>query len=161
MKLYIASSWRNNRYPVVVDCLRDAGHECYDWREHGFRWIEVNKMDDYFSSYPALEVTLAKDRSREGFERDMNALRSCDACILVLASGRSAHLEAGWAIGAGKPTAILYDFTEKVTPELMYLMADKRTTELAEIVKWLEQLTLPQPQQSRFPVTYADYNDND
>ena len=32
MHLYIASSWRNTYYPEVVQALRDAGHEVYDFR---------------------------------------------------------------------------------------------------------------------------------
>ncbi len=32
MKLYVASSWRNKEQPVVVEMLRQAGHEVYDFR---------------------------------------------------------------------------------------------------------------------------------
>ena len=31
-KIYVASSWRNVFYPDVVQRLRDAGHEVYDFR---------------------------------------------------------------------------------------------------------------------------------
>ena len=34
MKLYIASSWRNEYYPDVVKTLREAGHEVYDFRKY-------------------------------------------------------------------------------------------------------------------------------
>ena len=36
----------------------------------------------------------------------VEALRACDGCVLVLPSGRSAHLEAGWAAGAGKRVVV-------------------------------------------------------
>lgn len=32
MHIYVASSWRNTYYPEVVQALRDAGHEVYDFR---------------------------------------------------------------------------------------------------------------------------------
>jgi hypothetical protein len=32
MKLYIASSWRNEYYPDVVKTLCEEGHEVYDFR---------------------------------------------------------------------------------------------------------------------------------
>lgn len=32
MKIYVASSWRNNRQPDVVKFLRDLGHEVYDFK---------------------------------------------------------------------------------------------------------------------------------
>ena len=31
-KIYVASSWRNEYYPEVVEKLREAGHEVYDFR---------------------------------------------------------------------------------------------------------------------------------
>ena len=31
-KIYVASSWRNGYYPDVVDKLREAGHDVYDFR---------------------------------------------------------------------------------------------------------------------------------
>ena len=35
MKLYIASSWRNAHYPAVVEALRGAGFDVYDFRNPG------------------------------------------------------------------------------------------------------------------------------
>ena len=42
-KIYVASSWRNEFYPEVVEKLREAGHEVYDFRnppsgDPGFKW---------------------------------------------------------------------------------------------------------------------------
>ena len=47
-KIYVASSWRNTYYPEVVERLREAGHEVYDFRNpphggHGFRWTEIDE----------------------------------------------------------------------------------------------------------------------
>ena len=48
MKLYVASSWRNEaRYREVLLALREAGHECYDFRNphpgnNGFQWSEID-----------------------------------------------------------------------------------------------------------------------
>ncbi len=54
-----------------------------------------------------------------------------DACVLVLPCGRSAHLEAGYFAGAGKPLLILLADGE---PELMYKMASEIYTELGELI---------------------------
>ena len=45
-------------------------------------------------------------------------MKWADACVLVLPCGRSAHLEAGWFVGAGKPLHILQ--LDREEPELMY-----------------------------------------
>jgi hypothetical protein len=66
-------------------------------------------------------------------------MKWADTFVLMLPSGRSAHLEAGWAIGAGKPTAILLH-EDKFEPELMYLMADHIAVTLEEVCDWLDGL---------------------
>jgi nucleoside 2-deoxyribosyltransferase len=55
-----------------------------------------------------------------GFMNDFEAMQWADACVLVMPCGRSAHLEAGYFVGAGKPLYILLSDGE---PELMYRMA--------------------------------------
>ncbi len=111
MKIYVASSWRNIYQPAVVELCRAAGHEPYDFRtpgpgDNGFGWSEIDpawKAWD-FERYRAL---LGHPRAAQGFALDMGALKSCDACLLVYPCGKSAHLELGWACGAGKRTALL------------------------------------------------------
>ena len=51
-KIYIASSWRNEFYPKVVEVLRIAGHDVDDFRnppsgDEGFKWsnVDPNYMD--------------------------------------------------------------------------------------------------------------------
>lgn len=135
-KIYVASSWRNEVQPQVVELFREAGHEVYDFKHpkegnNGFHWSDVmpsyqrgpgNQLapvEEYVSSlyHPVAE---------EGFKSDFDAMKWADACLLVLPCGRSAHLELGWAVGAGKKTAIMLDPDENgmVTPELMYKMVD-------------------------------------
>ncbi len=47
-KIYVASSWRNKYYPEVVEALRAAGHEVYDFRNPphggaGFHWTDIDE----------------------------------------------------------------------------------------------------------------------
>lgn len=137
MNVYVASSWRNEFQPDVVVALRSAGHDVYDFRnpapgDCGFHWSEIDPNwerwgpDQYIAG-------LKHPLARAGFRSDMDALTACDACVLVLPSGRSSHLELGWAAGAGKRTAILLD---RVEPELMNLMVDAIFGYLDPLVQW-------------------------
>lgn len=147
MNIYVASSWRNKMQPAIVTALRKLGHEVYDFRNpesgnHGFNWSEIDggwihwTLDQYVD---ALEHEIAKD----GFNFDMNGLLACDALVLLLPCGRSAHLEAGWAKGAGKKLYIL--MMEKEEPELMYKMADRIFTTFDDFLREFEKLaTVPQ-----------------
>ncbi len=124
MKIYVASSWRNNVQPSVVAALRAAGHEVYDFKhpaegDAGFSWREVDP-DWSTWTFSAYVDGLKHPAAVRGFNRDMDALNGCDACVLVTPCGRSAHLELGWAVGAHRWTFVL--FTEPQEPDLMYAM---------------------------------------
>jgi len=132
VKIYLASSWRNLHQPEVVRYLRELGHEVYDFRHpipdnEGFSWREINPTWRHWCVEDFLEA-LKHPVSERGFGYDMDALRACDACVLLLPSGRSAHLEAGWAAGAGKRLVIFIPIYDE--PELMYLMAAGVVTSL-------------------------------
>ena len=147
MKIYVASSWRNNRQPDVVKFLRNLGYDVYDFKnpklgDNGFHWSEIdpnwqNWTPDEFRK--ALNHPMAKD----GFKSDMSALEACDLCVLVTPCGRSAHLELGHANGRGKHTVILMEKPEE--PELMYKMCDRGANpivvSLQELKQHIQELT--------------------
>ncbi len=139
-RIYVASSWRNLSQPMVVELLRRAGHQVYDFRNPpastGFSWSEI---DPEWQSWTAEQYirALSNRRAVEGFRSDFEAMQWADACVLVLPSGRSAHLELGWCAGAGKRTAILTGDGEE--PELMAKMADLVTASLDDVVAWLRR----------------------
>jgi len=141
MRIYVASSWRNKVQPDVVAALRRAGHDVYDFKnprpgDNGFHWSEI---DLAWKAWTPEEYRrgLQHPIAQAGFRSDMDALRGCEACVLVLPSGRSAHLEAGWAAGAGKLTVVL--ILEPNEPELMYLALHRVCTSIAEVIRSIER----------------------
>lgn len=146
MKIYVASSWRNAHQPALVDDLRVQGHDVYDFRhptggDHlGFSWSDV---DPEWPSWTADEYVAALDHpiAAAGFESDFGAMQWANAGVLVLPCGRSAHLEAGYFVGARKLLYILLDPAEfqpgaghHVT-ELMYRMATRIFTDRDELLR--------------------------
>jgi len=140
LNIYVASSWRNPHQQRIVTFLRSRGYEVYDFRnpalgDNGFHWSEIDP--DWETWTPeqyrnALHHPIAK----EGFRKDMEALKRCYCCVLVLPTGRSAHIEAGWAAGAGKPV-VVYN-PEHVEPELMYGMCSGGLVlSESELLDWL------------------------
>ncbi len=144
MKVYVASSWRNVYQPLVVAELRQAGHEVYDFRnprpgDSGFAWSEIDP--DWINWTPRrFRECLTHPIAEAGFASDMNALKDCDVCLLVLPCGRSAHLELGWAAGAGKRTIVL--FNGQAEPELMYRMVHHVCVKMAEVLEALDVMAL-------------------
>lgn len=136
--VYVASSWRNPDQPAIVDAIRATGADVYDFRNPpngaGFGWEEIHPG---WRQWTAAQYVAALEHPRaiEGFASDFDAMQRADAVVLVLPCGRSAHLELGWAVGAGKRTAILLNGDHE--PELMVKMVDHIATDLPSLIAWL------------------------
>ena len=57
--------------------------------------------------------------------------------MLVMPAGRSSHLEAGYAVGAGKKLYILLNKVE-FQPDLMYKMANGLVTDIDQLLEVLK-----------------------
>ena len=141
MKIYVASSWRNEFFPEIVSRLRSEGYDVYDFRNpgdgsDGFRWSDVSA--DWLEWEPQryrLEL-MNNPLCQRQFGNDERAMESCDACVLLLPSGRSAHTEAGWFAGKGKK--VIVHIPIKQEPELMYRLFDAVTTTIDELLAALK-----------------------
>lgn len=131
MKIYVASSWRNPEYPAVVAALRRAGHEVYDFRaaNRAFNWAQIDPTWDPANpvlSCQGLHRALASPEAEKAFDHDKAALDWADAGVLVMPCGRSAHLEAGYLRGRGRPVHVLLADQER--PDLMHKLAQIHTS---------------------------------
>lgn len=141
-RIYVASSWRNERQPEVVRTLREAGHEVYDFRHHeddslGFSWKDIDGDQAFGWVASQTKKNLDHSIANNTFDVDWQAMKWAEIFVLVTPCGRSAHLEAGWAVGAGKPTAIL--LCDNQEPELMWKMVDFLALDLDQVIEWLSR----------------------
>lgn len=121
MNIYVASSWRNVLQPGIVHALRSCGHEVYDFKNPpgrtGFGWSKIDPNWQQWTPEQYREA-LQDPIAIEGYASDINALKACDACVLVLPSGRSASWELGYAMGQKKRGYVVQ--LDTLEPELMY-----------------------------------------
>ena len=131
MKIYVASSWRNLLQPAIVIALQRCGHKVYDFRnpipdwtdegvgspEPGFAWSSIDPNWKNWTA-PEYREALQHPLAVKGYGHDIAALKACDACVLVLPSGRSASWEFGYAMGQGKQGTVVQ--LDEIEPELMY-----------------------------------------
>lgn len=143
--IYVASSWRNPSQPAIVAALREAGHAVYDFRnprpgDTGFQWSEIDPAWQGWSG-SAFRSALTDPIAVAGYGSDFAAMEDADCCVLALPCGRSAHIEAGWFAGAGKPLYILLagEYHSQFEPELMYRMATAICVSLDELVTLLSR----------------------
>ena len=122
----MASSLQNDVYPKVVETLRQAGHDVYDFRRQGGSDSNPSEM----TSDRLLDF-LDEPKIRSIFRNDMDALIASDAVVCVLPCGRSAHLELGYGIGAGKRTVLLWHDGD--APDIMHKAVDSIVFKVADI----------------------------
>jgi len=142
MKIYLASSWRNELQPTILQILQGAGHEVYDFKNppggipNGFRWSEI---DPGWKDWSAADYrkNLQSPLAQQGFNSDFAGMKWADVGVLLLPCGRSAHLEIGWMAGAGKRTIVLTRDGEE--PELMALLCAEICVSVHEVLVALRQ----------------------
>jgi len=141
MKIYVASSWRNEQQSAVVEHLRRHGHEVYDFKNppnnSGFSWSEISSEWENWSVADFISA-LSHDCAERGFKSDFDAMKWADACVMVNPCGSSAHLELGWMSGAGKISVVYCAGIRG--PELMIKVADLITDDLNEITDYFNEI---------------------
>ena len=139
-KVYVASSWRNFVQPSVVAAIRKMGHEVYDFKkpsegDDGFHWSEIDGGWKTWTGKKYIEA-LNHPIAEACFRENLNAMKWADTFVLVRPCGRSAHLEAGWAAGAGKATIMMLG--QDFEPELMAKLCDHICTDLGQVLELFE-----------------------
>lgn len=137
--IYLASSWRNAYQETVLAALRADLHRVYDFKhpkpgDDGFSWSEIDHDWQQWSGHQYL-AALQTPIAERGFGNDKGSMVKADTCVLLLPSGASAHIEAGWMKGAGKDLFILA--MERPNPELMYKLADGIALNLNDLLEML------------------------
>ena len=137
MKIYIATSWKNPHYQYVRNSLIVKGYEVYDFQDPKYQmyWGDIDPNWENWTISEFRE-SLATSIADESYQADMGGLRDSDVVVLLLPSNRSAHSEAGWHAGRGKPVYILS--YEAIKPELMYKMYTGICGNLEELVEAIE-----------------------
>ena len=77
-KIYVASSWRNQIQPLVVQILKMSGYEVYDFKKPrgentGFHWSEI---DTNWKNWSLIDYrnALLDWKAEKGFKSDMDAM---------------------------------------------------------------------------------------
>lgn len=125
MKVYVAGSFKNAvKIRLFAQRLREAGLHCYVFCDENERTNllseELRNKYDITLCKPntALRVPIIYDIG----QINLDMLKIYDAVIVVLPCGKSAHLEAGYMAGSGRPVWI-YGPMVRGEFDAMYVMA--------------------------------------
>jgi len=124
MKIYIASSWKNEfQVKALAKMLRNDGHEVDAFCEkHKGRYVfHFSELGDM--TFINAITFLQDERSQKAFKEDKKWIDWAETIILLLPAGKSSHLEAGYAKGQGKKLYIVGSFPDGEF-DVMYGFAD-------------------------------------
>lgn len=132
MRIYIASSWKNQHsVEMLTALLREAGHEVISWVENNF-----GENHNHVTKKFSFEEWVSSAESDQSFEFDTAGAGTCDLFIYVGPAGKDAAAECGIAWANNIPMIGLYAKGEDFG--LMRKMFNKwcfRYTEVLEAVK--------------------------
>lgn len=144
MKAYVASSYKNEEVRNVIETLEVNGVDCHDWisdeaPEAWDTWFKKTADSPTWDS--KRHVDFMWDEQMQRIARiDYAEMDKADIGILVLPAGRSAHLELGYMIGRGLPTAVYFPDTfppQIIEPEPMLNGATYKTNNLKYLTEWV------------------------
>lgn len=141
-QLYLIGSLRNSYIPELEKAILKncPGVEPFaEWHGAG------KEADDAFKEYHtglgrSFRDALKSPAAKHIFDFDKHHLDASDGAILVMPSGKSCHLEAGYCVGKGKPVYALYPDGE---PEGRYDLMMQFLTEIfyseSELLEFLNR----------------------
>ena len=128
--IYVASSWKNELQPLVVETLREQGFEVYDFRDGDFKFENLQSKTDNLR-VPDLWDLIKNPVAQNHWEEDKAALDVCDALVVVFPCGNSSHLEAGYVAGRKRP--VIAYMTGLLRPDLTYNVFNAITSQVGAI----------------------------
>lgn len=132
MRIYIASSWKNEHgVTMLTKLLRDRGHKVVSWIEnnYGESHNHVTKKMDF-------ETWVVSDESAQSFAFDAAGARFSDMLIYYAPAGKDAAAECGMAYGSNVTMWGLYAKGEDFG--LMRRMFDRWFSTVDELLAGLD-----------------------
>ena len=137
MKIYIASSWRNQHgVEMLTELLRSDGHGVISWIENSYG--EGHNDPDF-----DFEKWMQTDNSFESFWFDSDGAMTCDLFIYYGNGGKDAAAECGLCYGqrlAGKTIPMYALFSKGEDFGLMRKMFDKWFERYVDLLESIQKL---------------------
>lgn len=96
MKIYIASSWKNEHgVTLLTAALRQQGHTVISWIENNY-----GEFHNHVTKKMDFETWVNSPESDQSFFFDTDGARTCDIFIYYAPAGKDAAAECGIAYGA-------------------------------------------------------------
>jgi len=133
MKIYIASSWKNQHtVEILTSLLREKGYEIISFVENNY-----GEFHNHVTKKMDFETWVNSDESWQSFDFDTNGAMTCDLLVYISPSGKDAAAECGIAWAKGIPILGLYAKGEDFG--LMRKMMTKWYERYTELLNGIEE----------------------
>ncbi len=110
MKVYIASSWRNEHGVLMLThLLREEGMEVISWVENNY-----GESHNHVTKKQFFEQWVHSEESWQSFDFDTKGATSCDLFIYYAPAGKDAFAEMGAAWAKGIPIIGIWAKSEEL-----------------------------------------------
>lgn len=137
IKVYLIGSLRNPEIPKIANSIRELGFDVFD------DWFAAGpEADDKWRDYEKERGRTFKEALKglaadHVFRFDLTHLDACDIAVLILPTGKSGHIELGYAVGRGKIGYIVLDNPERW--DVMYKFAREVFNNVEELLEELKR----------------------
>jgi hypothetical protein len=136
MRIYIASSWKNQHgVEMLTALLRDKGHEVVSWVENNY-----GEHHNHVTKALPFHQWLETENAKQSFDFDTSGAATCDLLIFYTYAGSDAHAELAIAWTRGTPILGLYQ--KGYDAGLMSKMVHSWATRYTQILDQVEQYQL-------------------
>lgn len=136
MKIYIASSWKNQHaVEMLTAMLRENHHEVISWVENNY-----GENHNHVTKKFSFEEWVNSPEANQSLEFDTNGATKSDMVIYLGPSGKDACAEVGAAWAAGVPVIGLFAKGEDLG--LMRKMMTKWYSRYTEVLTAVEQIQI-------------------
>jgi len=137
--IYVGGSTRNQKIGEFANKIEtELGIEAFaDWAQPG------PEADSFWRSYSQMRgrsyrQALKSHGADQIFDFDYEHLNRCDAMVLLLPAGKSAHMELGFTRGRGKPGFVVFE-EEPERWDVMYKFATEIFFSQEEFIEYLKE----------------------
>lgn len=136
MRIYIASSWRNQHaVEMLTDLLEHEGHEVASFVRFACETVGRGNL-----KFSGLDAWIASEDGARKFEYDIDGATSSDLVIYIGPSGMDAWAEVGAAFGRGKTIIGLWSKGEEIG--LMRRLVDVWFRDYRELLAAVKEYSL-------------------
>ncbi len=135
---YLIGSLRNPQIPEFANQLTAEGYDVFaDWYSPG------PDADDFGRDYSKARGRTYREfldsyAAKNVFQFDKYHMDRCDAAVLLMPAGKSAHTEMGYTVGRGKPCYLVFE-EEPERYEVMIQFATRIFFSRQEFFKFLKE----------------------